>query len=80
MYLRKSERHYKNKTYVQYVLVESIYTSKGPRQKTVCSLGDLKPKPAAAWQAILQRAVAAVAKLAARSEEQQTRMSSGVKP
>lgn len=69
MYLRKVERHYKNKTYVNYLLVESVYTHKGPRQRVVCSLGNLKPKPAAAWQALLERAAAALAKLANGPEE-----------
>jgi transposase len=49
MYIRRSTRIYKGKTYVNYVLVESVLTPKGPRQRTVCSLGDLKPRPQAEW-------------------------------
>src|SRR5438552_8370827 len=49
MYIRKSSRIYKGKTYTNYVLVESIMTPKGPRQKTVCSLGDLSPRPRQEW-------------------------------
>ncbi len=49
MYIRKSIRGYKGKTYANYVLVESVHTAKGPRQKTVCSLGDLSPRPGAEW-------------------------------
>jgi transposase len=49
MYIRKSTRTYKGKTYVNYVLVESVLTPKGPRQKTICSLGDLSPRPAEEW-------------------------------
>lgn len=49
MYIRKSSRTYKGKTYVNYVLVESVLTPKGPRQKTICSLGDLSPRPAEEW-------------------------------
>ncbi len=49
MYIRKSIRGYKGKTYTNYVLVESVHTAKGPRQKTVCSLGDLSPRPGAEW-------------------------------
>ena len=60
MYLRKVERHYKDKKYVHYLLVQSVYTPKGPRQKIICSLGDLKPKPIAAWLALLRHAVAAL--------------------
>ncbi len=49
MYLRKSIRSYKSGSYTNYLLVESIHTAKGPRQKTVCSLGDLGPRPRAEW-------------------------------
>jgi transposase len=49
MYIRKSIRAYKGRTYTNYVLVESVHTAKGPRQKTVCSLGDLSARPAAEW-------------------------------
>ena len=49
MYIRKSIRSYKGATYTNYVLVESVHTAKGPRQRTICSLGDLSPRPAAAW-------------------------------
>jgi hypothetical protein len=44
MYLRKSIRSYKGGSYTNYLLVESIHTANGPRQKTVCSLGDLGPR------------------------------------
>src|SRR5438270_1222795 len=49
MYIRKSIRSYGSRTYTNYVLVESVQTPKGARQKTVCSLGDLGPRPRAAW-------------------------------
>jgi hypothetical protein len=49
MYLRKSIRSYKGGSYTNYLLVESLHTAKGPRQKTVCSLGDLGPRPRAEW-------------------------------
>ncbi|MGH7070308.1 MAG: IS1634 family transposase [Acetobacteraceae bacterium] len=49
MYIRESRRTYKDKTYTNYVLVESVQTAKGPRQKTVCSLGDLGPRPREGW-------------------------------
>jgi transposase len=49
MYIRKSIRSYKGTPYTNYVLVESIHTAKGPRQRTVCSLGDLSPRPRADW-------------------------------
>jgi transposase len=49
MYIRKSIRSYNGRTYTNYVLVESVQTPKGPRQRTVCSLGDLSPRPRQAW-------------------------------
>ena len=49
MYIRKSSRLYKGKTYTNHVLVESVMTAKGPRQKTICSLGDLSPRPRQEW-------------------------------
>ena len=49
MYIRKSLRKYKDKTYTNYLLVESIHTKKGPRQKIICSLGDLSPRPGSGW-------------------------------
>jgi len=49
MYIRRSVRRYKGKTYTNYVLVESVQTPDGPRQKTICSLGDLSPRPRQQW-------------------------------
>src|SRR5918996_1492183 len=49
MYIRKATRNYKGKLYTNHLLVESIHTSKGPRQKVICSLGDLSPRPREAW-------------------------------
>ena len=45
MYIRKTVRRYKDKTYVNFLLVESVLTDKGPRQKVICSLCDLSPRP-----------------------------------
>ena len=55
MFLRKSIRRYKDKVYTNYMLVESVHTAKGPRQKVVCSLGDLSPRPAKEWLALAHR-------------------------
>jgi hypothetical protein len=55
MYIRRSTRTYKGKTYTNYVLVESVLTPKGPRQRTVCSLGDLKPRPHKEWLALARK-------------------------
>jgi len=55
MYIRKTVRRYKDKTYVNFLLVESVLTDKGPRQKVVCSLGDLSPKPPQQWLALARK-------------------------
>src|SRR5947207_8065536 len=49
MYIRKSTRTYKGKTYINHLLVESVQTAKGPRQRTICSLGSLERVPAEDW-------------------------------
>jgi transposase len=60
MYIRKSSRTYKGKTYSNYVLVESVLTPKGPRQKIICSLGDLHPRPQAEWLALARKLTSAL--------------------
>jgi transposase len=60
MYIRKSSRTHKGKTYVNYVLVESLLTPKGPRQKIICSLGDLRPRPQADWLALAHKLTSAL--------------------
>ena len=60
MYIRKSSRTHKGKTYVNYLLVESVLTPKGPRQKIVCSLGDLRPRPHADWLALAHKLTSAL--------------------
>ena len=55
MYIRRSTRTYKGKSYTNYVLVESVQTAKGPRQQTICSLGDLKPRPRQEWLALARK-------------------------
>ena len=49
MYLRRTTRTHKGRSYVNYQLVESVRTPNGPRQKTICSLGDLGPGPREEW-------------------------------
>jgi transposase len=59
MYIRKASRTYKGKTYYNYCLVESVLTRKGPRQKVICSLGDLSPRPKQEWLALARKLEAA---------------------
>src|SRR5437870_36045 len=55
MYLRKTTRTYKGKTYTNHLLVESVQTPNGPRQRTICSLGSLEPAPAEDWLALAHK-------------------------
>jgi transposase len=49
MFIRKTTSKRKGKTYTNHVLVESVRTPRGPRQKTICSLGDLRPRARSEW-------------------------------
>jgi transposase len=60
VFVRTSRRRYKGQTYTNYVLVESVRTAKGPRQKVVCSLGDLSPRPRAQWLELARKVGAAL--------------------
>jgi len=52
VYIRKTTKAHKGKTYNNYLLVESVHTPKGPRQRTICSLGSLSPGPAEQWHSL----------------------------
>ena len=60
MYLRKTTRRYKDKTYANHLLVESIQTPKGPRQRIICSLGSLEPAPVETWIGVAHKLEAAL--------------------
>ena len=55
MYIRKSKRKHGGKVYTSYSLVESYRTEKGPRQRTICSLGDLKARSRKSWLKLIHR-------------------------
>jgi len=55
VYIRKTTRRHKEKTYTNHLLVESVHTPHGPRQRTICSLGSLEPAPADAWLALAHK-------------------------
>lgn len=61
MYLRRTTRRVGDKTYQNYLLVESVVTPRGPRQRVICSLGALAPAPKAEWLGLAQRLQAALA-------------------
>ena len=60
MYLRKTTRTYGSKTYTNHLLVESVHTPHGPRQRTICSLGSLAPAPREHWLGLAHKLEAAV--------------------
>ena len=60
MYIRKNTRKHKGKTYTNYLLVESVQTPNGPRQRTICSLGNLEPAPQEEWLALAHRSGASL--------------------
>ncbi len=55
MYLRRTIKTHKGKTYTNYLLVESRHTAQGPRQHVVCSLGSLAPAPREEWLSLAHR-------------------------
>ncbi len=61
MYLRRTTRRVGDKTYQNYLLVESVATPKGPRQRVICSLGALAPAPKDEWLSTARRLHAALA-------------------
>ena len=61
MYIRKTTKTHKGKSYDNYLLVESLSTPKGPRQKIVCSLGSLAPAAREHWLDLAHRMQASLA-------------------
>src|SRR6266705_3092511 len=61
MYLRRITRRVGDKTYHNYLLVESVATPNGPRQRVICSLGALAPGPKDEWLGTARRLHAALA-------------------
>jgi transposase len=75
MYIRKSTRTYKGKTYTNYLLVESVQTPKGPRQRTICSLGSLEPGPVEEWLGLAHKLQSAL-----RGQESLSESSTEIQP
>ena len=76
MYIRKSTRSYKGKTYANYLLVESVLTPKGPRQRTICSLGNLAPAPREEWLAMAHKLESSLrGQLSLASDEESAKIS-----
>ncbi|HEX3555836.1 MAG TPA: IS1634 family transposase [Thermoanaerobaculia bacterium] len=60
MFLRKTVKRHNGRSYTTYLLVESVRTPQGPRQRTICSLGDLSPGPRQKWLGLVNRVEAAL--------------------
>jgi transposase len=60
VFIRKTVKRHNGRSYTTYLLVESIRTPQGPRQRTICSLGDLSPGPRQKWLGLVNRVEAAL--------------------
>jgi transposase len=61
MYIRRTTRMVRGKTYHNHLLVESIATPNGPRQRVICSLGALAPGPKEHWLDLAEKLHASLA-------------------
>jgi transposase len=60
VFLKATRKTVRGKTYTHHLLVESITTARGPRHRTVCSLGPLEPAPREYWLALAHKLEAAL--------------------
>lgn len=60
MFVKRTTKKVGDKTYANHLLVESYSTPKGPRHRTICSLGSLAPAPREHWLALAHRLQAAL--------------------
>lgn len=60
MYIKRTRTTIRGKTYENHLLVEAVRTPNGPPTRTVCSLGSLKPRPAAEWLKLARRMETAI--------------------
>ena len=55
MFIKRTTKRLKGRTYFNHLLVESVATDKGPRHRVVCSLGSLEPARPKEWRALARR-------------------------
>ena len=60
MFIKRTVAKYKEKTYVNHLLVESVSTPAGPRHKVICNLGHMDPGPKEEWLDLADRIQAAL--------------------
>ena len=74
MFIKRTKRTLRGKTYTNHLLVESVATERGPRHRVVCSLGSLGPAPKAQWLKLahhLQESLGGQESLLEQSAEEQ---------
>jgi hypothetical protein len=49
LFIKRTKRTLRGKTYTNHLLVESVATERGPRHRVICSLGSLGPAPKGQW-------------------------------
>jgi len=59
MYIRRTTKSVRERAYHTYLLVESVQTERGPRQRTICSLGSVPPAPPEHWPGLVRELEAA---------------------
>jgi hypothetical protein len=51
LFIKRTKRTLRGKTYTNHLLVESVATERGPRHRVVCSLGSLAvPRHGFSWE------------------------------
>ena len=59
MYIRRTTKSVRGRAYHTSLLVESVQTERGPRQRTICSLGSVPPAPPEHWPSLVREIEAA---------------------
>ena len=60
MFIKRTTRRVGATTYVNHLLVETVTTPRGPRHRTICSLGALTPAPVEDWRGLAHKLTAAL--------------------
>jgi len=55
MFIKRATRTINGKKYEHFLLVESYRTEKGPRQRVICSLGNMQPGPPEKWKELAHK-------------------------
>jgi len=74
LFVKRTKRSFRGKTYTNHLLVESVATERGPRHRVICSLGSLAPAPREHWLKLahhLQESLGGQESLLAQSPEEQ---------